>query len=96
MSKGPETEEDEVEEEAANSKTKEVFDKGAWVFVEALNHDVVLQSGDYGKVKGKEGKNGLKEAIGKPEGAESGQHKDNGDNDERDVVAFHFELRIKS
>ena len=70
-----------MEEEAADGEAEEVFDKGSRVFVEALDHDVVLQTGDHGKVEWQEGKDGLEDAFGEPKGAEGCQHEDDGDND---------------
>ena len=89
MGEGPGAEEDEVEEEGADGEPEEVFDEGARVFVEAFHYGVVLQPGDDGKVEGYDGKDGLEEALGKPEGAEGGQHHHDGQEDEGYVVFFH-------
>ena len=89
MGECPGADDYKVQKECADGDPEEVLDEVARVFVKALYHCIVLQAGDYGKVKRDERHNGLEHALGEPEGAESGQDEHDGQKDEGDVVFFH-------
>ena len=81
---------DKVQEEGADGEPEEVLDEGARVFVETFNNNVVLYASNDGKVEGYKRHDGLEYILGKPQGAECGQYEHDGQDDEGNVVLFHF------
>ena len=72
MSESPCADDNEMEEKSADSKSEEVFDKGARVFVEAFDHSIVLYACDNGKRERDEWHDGLEHALEEPYSAEGG------------------------
>ena len=89
MRERPCADDNEMEEEGADSKSEEVLDECARVFVETFDYSVVLDSGNDGKVEWDEGHDCLEDALCEPQGTEGSQYEHDGQDDEENVVFFH-------
>ena len=81
MRERPCADDNEMEEEGADSKSEEVLDECARVFVETFDYSVVLDSGNDGKVEWDEGHDCLEDALCEPQGAEGSQYEHDGQDD---------------
>ena len=89
MGERPCAEDNKVEEKSTDGEPKEVFNKGAGVFVQAFDYHVVLESCNDCEVEGYGWHDVLVNALGKPKSAKSCQNEKDGDGNEGYVVFLH-------